>query len=142
MVRPTAFAPVRSAVPSPIVPSPTFLVLPEVFDVVRVFAPQEHIQVLVHRGVDDRVGDAVGSLKRGLRGNPACHGGNERALSLIDRQEKIRPQEDVKVFIGGIIPDEDIPRLKELGISGVYGPGASTETIVKEVTAAVQRARA
>ncbi len=55
---------------------------------------------------------------------------------------KANGQEQVKVFIGGIIPDEDIPRLKELGITGVYGPGASTETIVKEITEAVQRARA
>ena len=55
---------------------------------------------------------------------------------------KANGQEQVKVFIGGIIPDEDIPRLKELGITGVYGPGASTETIVKEITETVQRARA
>ncbi len=55
---------------------------------------------------------------------------------------KANGQDQVKVFIGGIIPDEDIPRLKELGIAGVYGPGASTETIVKEITEAVQRARA
>ncbi len=55
---------------------------------------------------------------------------------------KANGQDQVNVFIGGIIPDEDIPRLKELGITGVYGPGASTETIVKEITEAVQRARA
>ena len=42
-------------------------------------------------------------------------------------------QEHVKVFIGGIIPDEDAPRLKELGISGVYGPGASTEQIISDI---------
>ena len=46
---------------------------------------------------------------------------------------KANGQDDVKVFIGGIIPDEDIPRLKELGITGVYGPGASTDTIVREI---------
>jgi methylmalonyl-CoA mutase, C-terminal domain len=51
-------------------------------------------------------------------------------------------QSQVKVFIGGIIPDEDIPRLKELGITGVYGPGASTETIVREISAAVQQSKA
>ncbi len=55
---------------------------------------------------------------------------------------KANGQAQVQVFIGGIIPDEDIPRLKELGITGVYGPGASTETIVKEITEAVQKARA
>ncbi len=61
-----------------------------------------------------------------------------RILELL----RANGQDQVKVFIGGIIPDEDIPRLKELGITGVYGPGASTETIVKEITAAVQQAKA
>ena len=47
-------------------------------------------------------------------------------------------QTQVKVFIGGIVPDEDIPHLKELGITGVYGPGASTEEIIKDIRNAVQ----
>jgi methylmalonyl-CoA mutase C-terminal domain/subunit len=50
---------------------------------------------------------------------------------------KANGQNQVKVFIGGIIPDEDIPRLKELGITGVYGPGASTDTIVREIREAI-----
>ena len=50
-------------------------------------------------------------------------------------------QTDVHVFIGGIVPDEDIPRLKQLGIRGVYGPGASTEDIVRDIrSAAAKRA--
>ncbi len=51
---------------------------------------------------------------------------------------KANGQTDVKVFIGGIVPDEDIPRLKELGISGVYGPGASTDTIVSDIRDAMK----
>jgi len=47
-------------------------------------------------------------------------------------------QDQVKVFIGGIIPDEDMPRLKEMGITGIYGPGASTDEIIKDVREAVQ----
>lgn len=39
--------------------------------------------------------------------------------------------DDVKVIIGGIIPDSDIEPLKEIGISGVFGPGSSTEKIVE-----------
>ena len=46
-------------------------------------------------------------------------------------------QTNVKVFIGGIVPDEDIPQLMEMGIAGVYGPGASTEEIVKDIKNAV-----
>ena len=52
-----------------------------------------------------------------------------RVLELL----KANGQPNVKVFIGGIIPDEDIPHLLELGVAGVYGPGASTETIVADI---------
>ena len=48
-------------------------------------------------------------------------------------------QKDVHVFIGGIVPDEDIPRLKEIGIRGIYGPGASTEDIVRDIRLAVEQ---
>ena len=51
---------------------------------------------------------------------------------------KANGQDDVKVFIGGIVPDEDMPRLREMGITGIYGPGASTEDIIKDVREAVQ----
>jgi methylmalonyl-CoA mutase C-terminal domain/subunit len=37
---------------------------------------------------------------------------------------------DVIVFGGGIIPDEDVPRLKELGVSEVFTPGARMDEII------------
>ena len=37
---------------------------------------------------------------------------------------------DVAVFAGGIIPDEDLPALKEMGIRAVFGPGTSTQEVV------------
>ena len=43
---------------------------------------------------------------------------------------KERDAADITVFCGGIIPDDDIPLLKELGIDGVFTPGASTRDIV------------
>jgi len=42
-------------------------------------------------------------------------------------------QDQVKVFLGGIIPDEDLAKLKKIGITGVYGPGTSTEDIVSDI---------
>ena len=42
-------------------------------------------------------------------------------------------QEQVKVFVGGIIPDEDISKLIELGVSGVYGPGTLTDQIINDL---------
>ncbi|MCX7783685.1 MAG: cobalamin B12-binding domain-containing protein [Meiothermus sp.] len=38
---------------------------------------------------------------------------------------------DILLFGGGIIPDEDVPYLKEIGVSGVFGPGTSTQDIVE-----------
>ncbi|MDY6876128.1 MAG: cobalamin B12-binding domain-containing protein [Chloroflexota bacterium] len=35
----------------------------------------------------------------------------------------------IKVFVGGIIPDEDVPALKGLGVAGIFGPGANTQEI-------------
>ena len=37
---------------------------------------------------------------------------------------------DMLVIGGGIIPDEDIPALKEAGIAEVFGPGTSTDQII------------
>jgi methylmalonyl-CoA mutase, C-terminal domain len=51
---------------------------------------------------------------------------------------KANGQEQVKVFIGGIVPDEDMPRLKEMGITGIYGPGSSTDDIIKDIRESVQ----
>jgi methylmalonyl-CoA mutase C-terminal domain/subunit len=46
--------------------------------------------------------------------------------------------EDVPIILGGIIPDEDKPRLHELGVSGIFGPGTSTETIATHIRQIVQ----
>jgi methylmalonyl-CoA mutase C-terminal domain/subunit len=40
---------------------------------------------------------------------------------------------DVPVFVGGIIPNDDIPALQEAGVAGVYGPGTSTEDIIRSI---------
>ncbi len=40
---------------------------------------------------------------------------------------------NVNVFLGGIIPDDDVSRLIDMGITGVYGPGTSTERIVEDI---------
>jgi len=41
--------------------------------------------------------------------------------------------DEVLVVVGGIIPDQDIVKLKELGVAEVFQPGASTEDIITYV---------
>jgi len=35
----------------------------------------------------------------------------------------------IEVFVGGIIPKEDVNKLKDLGVAGIFGPGANTEAV-------------
>jgi len=41
-----------------------------------------------------------------------------------------RGLDDVLVLGGGIIPEEDVPALKQAGIAEIFGPGTSTKTII------------
>jgi methylmalonyl-CoA mutase C-terminal domain/subunit len=50
-----------------------------------------------------------------------------RVIELLKKNNA----EDITVSAGGIIPDDDVPKLKEAGVSGVFGPGTPTEDIVK-----------
>jgi methylmalonyl-CoA mutase C-terminal domain/subunit len=61
-------------------------------------------------------------------------------MTLVPRiVELLRDQqaEDVLVVVGGTIPAQDIPELKELGVAEVFGPGASTQDIVEFIRGAV-----
>ena len=49
-----------------------------------------------------------------------------RVLELL----KERDAEDIVVFGGGIIPDEDIAELKTMGVAAIFTPGAATTEIV------------
>ena len=48
---------------------------------------------------------------------------------------KERGATDILVFGGGIIPDDDIPVLKEMGVSEIFTPGTSMQSIVDWVVA-------
>jgi len=52
-----------------------------------------------------------------------------RVLELL----RANGQQDVCVFVGGIIPDKDIPGLLEMGVSAVYGPGTTTTRVIEEI---------
>ncbi len=49
--------------------------------------------------------------------------------------------EKIVVVGGGIIPEEDKPRLVKLGITGLFGPGSSLEDIVEHVRTRVRKER-
>jgi methylmalonyl-CoA mutase C-terminal domain/subunit len=59
---------------------------------------------------------------------PICR----RILELLAEKK----MSDVRVFIGGIIPAQDVPELKRMGVAEVFLPGASTEEIIRLIGAA------
>jgi methylmalonyl-CoA mutase C-terminal domain/subunit len=56
-----------------------------------------------------------------------------RVVSLLKEQGA----DEVVVTVGGTIPADDIPELKELGVAEVFTPGSSTQEIVDFIRGAV-----
>ena len=52
---------------------------------------------------------------------------------------KERQMDDVLLVLGGIIPDADIPAMKELGVAEIFQPGASLQKIVEFIRSHVRR---
>jgi len=57
-----------------------------------------------------------------------------RVMQLLKQQGL----DDVLVVIGGIIPDVDIPKLRDMGISGIFLPGTPMQTIIDYISANVR----
>jgi methylmalonyl-CoA mutase C-terminal domain/subunit len=60
-------------------------------------------------------------------------------MTLVPRIVALLHEQEIDVTVGGTIPAEDIPELKELGVAEVFTPGAPTQAIVdfiREATAA------
>ncbi len=49
----------------------------------------------------------------------------------IVKMLKAEGRDDILLFAGGIIPDDDVPTLRAMGFRGIFGPGSSTQDIAK-----------
>lgn len=58
-----------------------------------------------------------------------------RIMELI-RENKM---DDVLIFMGGIVPDQDVRKLSEIGVKGIFLPGSSLEEIVQFVKSNVRK---
>ena len=64
-------------------------------------------------------------------------GAHAEILPGIVRGLKDKGMDNVLVMAGGIIPDEDIPRLKEAGVKEVFGPGTPMDKIAEFIKSEV-----
>jgi methylmalonyl-CoA mutase C-terminal domain/subunit len=58
-----------------------------------------------------------------------------RVMELLKQKQMT----DVRVIVGGIVPDEDTAELKRLGVAAVFQPGASLEGIVEFIRSSVKQ---
>jgi methylmalonyl-CoA mutase, C-terminal domain len=86
--------------------------------------PEQIVEILVQEDAD-----AVGLS--------VLSGAHMTLFSRLAELLSERGIDDVVVFGGGIIPDEDIPELERLGVAKVFTPGATTTEIVDWVRAHV-----
>lgn len=57
-----------------------------------------------------------------------------KLMALLEAQG----QTDVPVLLGGIIPDQDVPALNEMGVASVFGPGTETGAVIQAFRTAIE----
>ncbi len=84
-------------------------------------APDEVVQAAVQEDVD-------------VLGISILSGAHDTLVpKIIEGLEEYDAFDDTLVLVGGIIPDDDETRLKELGVAEVFGPGESMEEMIEFV---------
>lgn len=80
-------------------------------------APKEIVQATVQEDVD-------------VLGISILSGAHDTLVpKIMDGLEEYGVKEDTLVLVGGVIPEEDRPKLKAEGVDQIFGPGASIEKI-------------
>jgi methylmalonyl-CoA mutase C-terminal domain/subunit len=80
--------------------------------------PQQIVNTAIQEDVD-------------LIGFSILSGAHFSLVSEIKRLLIVNGADDIQIIGGGIIPDEDVPGIIELGVRKVFQPGASLEDIVR-----------
>ena len=92
------------------------------------------------RQTPEQIASAVIQEDVDVVGISILSGAHNTIIPRICRLLRDADMQDVLVIVGGIIPDEDIPKLKEAGVSAVFQPGATTQEIVDFIRSHVKLA--
>jgi len=69
------------------------------------------------------------------------NGAHMTAFPRVAKALKDRGADDILLVGGGIIPDEDKPKLEKLNITGNFGPGTPLRTIIDHIAGRVKKER-
>lgn len=93
-------------------------------------AGAEVIYTGLHSNPED-IADIVEKESVDIVGVSLLSGAHNTLMPKIIDQVKEKGIDDVVYVLGGIIPQQDIPSLLEMGVSGVFGPGTPLEDVTE-----------
>ena len=96
-----------------------------------IFGGFQNVQQIVAAAIQEDV-DVIGL---------SIHSGAHFAYTqeVIDLLKEKGIFDDIMILLGGVIPAKDFPKLKEMGVANVYGPGTLTKDIVEFIRANVKK---
>jgi len=68
-------------------------------------------------------------------------GAHLELIPLLIKEMKEKGLNDIVLVVGGVIPPQDVPKLKEMGVDEVFLPGASLKEIAEKIARAVEAKR-
>jgi len=88
-----------------------------------IFGGFQNVQQIVAAAIQEDV-DVIGL---------SIHSGAHFAYTqeVIDLLKEKGVFDDVMILLGGVIPAKDFPKLREMGVANVYGPGTLTKDIIE-----------
>jgi methylmalonyl-CoA mutase C-terminal domain/subunit len=94
----------------------------------------------LHQTPEQIVNTAIQEDVKGI-GISVLSGAHNHIFSAVLELLEERGGKDITVFGGGIIPEEDIPNLKTMGVKHLFTPGADTGSIIQFVKSSFMQAR-
>lgn len=96
-----------------------------------IFGGFQNVQQIVETAIQEDV-DVVGL---------SIHSGAHFAYTqqVIDLLKERGVIDDIMILVGGVVPAQDFPKLKEMGVANVYGPGSRVSDIVEFIKANVKK---
>lgn len=86
--------------------------------------------ILSRHGLIDEVANIALQEDVDVIGLSFSAGGHLSACARLQTLLKEKGLTDRMVIVGGVIPEDDIPELKEIGVAGVFGAGSSAEEAI------------
>ncbi len=88
-----------------------------------IFGGFQNVQEIVEAAIQEDV-DIIGL---------SIHSGAHFAYTqkIIDLLKEKGVFDDIMILLGGVIPAKDFPKLREMGVANVYGPGTLTKDIIE-----------